>query len=335
MNERFLFILLLVDNTNGGKRMENSLARELSGADVNVQYDAQVKKVLSEKIILAWILKSVTSEFTEMPIEKIEECIEDNPQISTVKVNPGETNEKKDSVRRIIGISTEDKVPEEGTIYYDIRFFAYTPETKNRIKIIVNLEAQKSFYPGYEVVTRGIFYGGRMISAQLDTEFEIPNYDGLKKVYSIWICMNAPLYIGNAISSYSINKQDFVRGIPDKKWAYDKLSVIMICLNEKEEKETEFLKMLNTLLSTTKNVEEKKQELEQEFQINMKSELGKELNLMCNLSELVEEQGIEKGAYNKIKELVEKKIKKGLSVEEIAEVLEESVETIQKVIMDL
>lgn len=203
------------------------------------------------------------------------------------------------------------------------------------IKLIVNLEAQKDFYPGYEIVTRGIFYGGRMISAQLDTEFEIPNYDGLKKVYSIWICMNAPKYIGNAISSYSMNKKDFVEGIPDKKWEYDKLVVIIICLNEKPKKETDFLKMLNTLLSTTKNVEEKRMELEQEYQIKMKSDLRKGLNLICNLSELVEEQGIEKGAFNKIKEQVEKKLKKGLSVVEIADMLEEPIETIQKAMMEL
>lgn len=309
--------------------MENSLARELSTADVNVQYDAQVKKVLSEKVILAWILKNVTSEFEELSIKEIEMCIEDNPEISIVKVNPGETN------KRITGIATEDKIPDEGAIYYDIRFFAYVPKEEKRIKIIVNLEAQKTFYPGYEVVTRGIFYCGRMISAQLDTEFEIPNYDGLKKVYSIWICMNAPQYIGNAISSYSVGKQDLVTGIPEKKEAYDKLSVIIICLNEKREEKTEFLKMLNTLLSTTKTVNVKKRELENDFQINMKSKFEEELNLMCNLSELVEEKGIEKGAYNKIKELVEKKLRKGLSVEAIADALEESVETIQKVIAEI
>lgn len=311
--------------------MDNSLAREISIANVNVQYDTQVKKVLCEKVILAWILKNVTNEFKEMPIEKIEACIENHPQISNVRVNPGETNGKNKNARKITGISTEDQIVDEGTIYYDIRFFAYVPKMENHIKIIINLEAQKSFYPGYEIVTRGIFYGGRMISAQLDTEFEIPYYDDLKKVYSIWICMNAPLHIGNAISSYSICKNDLVRGIPDKKWAYDKLAIVMICLNEKEEKETEFLKMLNTLLSTTKDVEEKKNELEQEYQMNIKNELGKELKLMCNLSELVEE----KGAYNKIRELVEKKMKKGLSVEEIADALEESVETVRQIIAEI
>lgn len=73
-----------------------------------------------------------------------------------------------------------------------------------------------------------------MLSAQLGTEFAIPNYQNLKKVYSIWICMNAPNYIGNAISEYKIAKEDIISGIPDNVEAYDKLSVIMICLNQKK-----------------------------------------------------------------------------------------------------
>lgn len=163
------------------------------------------------------------------------------------------------------------------------------------IKIILNLEAQKDFYPGYQIVTRGIFYGGRMISAQLDTEFEIPQYDDLKKVYSIWICMGAPKYIGNAISDYSIGKKDLVKGIPDNKQAYDKLSVVLVCLNEKMDSKTEFLEMMNTLLSQTMDIEKKKRILEEKFHISMESKLGERVNLMCNLSDLVEERGIAKG----------------------------------------
>lgn len=43
------------------------------------------------------------------------------------------------------------------------------------------------------------------------------NEEGIKKVYSIWICMNAPDHIGNAISEYSITKKDKIPGIPDVK----------------------------------------------------------------------------------------------------------------------
>lgn len=32
--------------------------------------------------------------------------------------------------------------------------------------MIINVEAQKDFHPGYAVPSRGVFYGARMISAQ-------------------------------------------------------------------------------------------------------------------------------------------------------------------------
>ena len=42
--------------------------------------------------------------------------------------------------------------------------------------------------------------------------------------------MNAPQYIGNAISEYKIEKEDLIPGIPGKRAEYDKLSVVMVCL---------------------------------------------------------------------------------------------------------
>ena len=135
-----------------------------------------------------------------------------------------------------------------------------------------------------------------MLSAQLGTEFAIPNYQNLKKVYSIWICMNAPNYIGNAISEYKIAKEDIISGIPDNVEAYDKLSVIMICLNQKKEDQTNdsFLKMMNLLLNSHISAKEKKKILQTDYHIPMTIRLGEELNLMCNLSDLVEEEAREK-----------------------------------------
>ncbi len=42
---------------------------------------------------------------------QIEECIEGEPEISTVRVNPGETNET------ISGLPNENKVQGEGSVY--------------------------------------------------------------------------------------------------------------------------------------------------------------------------------------------------------------------------
>ena len=63
---------------------------------------------------------------------------------------------------------------------------------KARTKIYINLEAQKSFYPGYDLTTRGMIHLARMISQQMDVEYTPRNYGGVKKVYSIFVCLDVP-----------------------------------------------------------------------------------------------------------------------------------------------
>ena len=156
-------------------------------------------------------------------------------------------------------------------------------------------ELQKDYYPGYQLPTRGIFYGARMISSQLGTEFSGSNYDGLKKVYSIWICMGVPKKIGNAVTEYRMEKRDIRPGFPDRREAYDKLSVIMIGLNGQAGCGEGFLGMLNTLFSTQLDVRQKKAILQERYGMRMDDGLGSEVEQMCNLSGYVEECGIRKG----------------------------------------
>ena len=206
--------------------------------------------------------------------------------------------------------------------------------------MLINVEAQKAFYPGYSLTTRGIFYGARMISAQKGTEFTGRDYDNIRKVYSIWICMNAPDYIGNAISKYRICKEDLIPGIPDQRDVYDKLTVVTVCLNSKSEKGNPLTRMLGLLLSPKISAKAKIRQLEEEFAIPMESKtMGEELNQMCNLSDYVEElgieQGIEQGREQILLQLVEKKLARGIAVPEIAEVLEETEETIWELVKKL
>ena len=273
--------------------MKNELAGDLALAATKSQYDACCKRILANKIILAWILKYVTDEFADMSVDEIKKCIGPDVQISEVSVLPGRTNMQEQE--KIIGEAQEDAVPGEGELSYDIRFSVYYSEQKHRIKLIINVEAQKEFNPGYAIVTRGIFYGSRMISAQKGTEFTGRDYDNIRKVYSIWICMNAPDYIGNAISEYSMYKKDRIPGIPDEKKAYDKLTVVMVCLNAKVDKGNRLTRMLGVLLSPQMKVTDKITQLENEYEIPMENEMGKEMNEMCNLSDYVEELGIQKG----------------------------------------
>ncbi|MCC8066522.1 MAG: hypothetical protein LIO94_05400 [Clostridiales bacterium] len=272
--------------------MYNGFMKELSLSGAKVQYDTQCKRVLAHKSILAWILKYTLEEFFEVSLEDIPGYIEGGIDIGTVPVYPGETN-----AERIIGLPNEDKVNGEGEVRFDIRFSVRLPDPNayEPAFMLINAEAQKDFYPGYQIVTRGVFYGARMISAQLETVFTHSDYDKIQKVSSIWICMNAPQKYGNRIASYSIGQFDLYGVLPMRRQAYDKLNVVIITLNETVETDNVLLQLLNIILSVNLSYEEKRKLLEEKYFIPIQEEFGKELNLMCNLSDLIEEKGIQKG----------------------------------------
>ncbi|MBP3617365.1 MAG: hypothetical protein J6J38_04935 [Lachnospiraceae bacterium] len=308
----------------------------LEGNDSKDRLDTEVKKVLSDKTVLAWILKYTTAEFERYSIEKIKTCIEGTPKVGTHPVNPRskrknkktskdqKNSREKQSPEAITGSDTVDKVPGEGQVYYDIRFYAVTP-TKKRIKLILNVEAQKSFTSKYDLVTRGIFYAARMISAQKGTEFKKSNYDDIKKVYSIWICMEVPRNMEYTVTSYRMNRQ-VLFGTPKKQFRYDLMEVVMICLGREEcaGKGNRLHGMLSTLLSRKLTPKEKEKHLSTEYGFETSIELEGGLKQMCNYSEWIEEKGIEKGMLS----LIQKKLVKGKSLEQIADELEETVENI-------
>lgn len=66
------------------------------------QYDTQVKKVLSDKTILAWILKYTTSEFRDYPIPVIKSCIEGQPEVGTHRVFPGPAPEMPEAITGMV-----------------------------------------------------------------------------------------------------------------------------------------------------------------------------------------------------------------------------------------
>jgi len=224
------------------------ISRTVYAVGEKAQYDHEVKQLFRNKTILAWILRHTTKEFQEFSIETISGCIEGEPEIAEVPVYPSHMPEA------ITGNDTSDKVIGEGEVTYDVRFYAITPDEK-RIKLLLNVEAQKDYHPGYDLVTRGIFYTARMISAQLDTEFTADDYDGIKKVYSIWVCMNTPKYAQNTITEYSI-KPTKIYGDFKGNARYDLLSVITICLGSRD-CENDLLGMLLVLLSQELTPEQK------------------------------------------------------------------------------
>ena len=72
-----------------------------------------------------------------------------------------------------------------------------------------------------------------MISEQVYTEFTPDNYDDIKKVYSIWICMESPKKYSNTISEYSITEKKIFGNFKGNE-NFDLLSVLVIRLQADE-----------------------------------------------------------------------------------------------------
>lgn len=290
--------------------------------------------------MLSWILKYTTSEFKDYPIELIRTCIEGEPEVGTHRIFPSlapDIYKDKSLPEAITGLDTVDKVPGEGEVTYDVRFTVLTP-TAERIKLIINVESQKKFNPGYDIVTRGIFYCTRMVAAQKETEFKGSNYDDIKKVYSIWISIENPLYAQHTITSYRLSEHPLYGSLPEKK-RYDLMELVLVCLgnSNSENKGNDLHGLLDTLFSAELAPQEKETILYNDYHIETTVEMEGGLREMCNLSDLIEEKGIEKGIQQGIEQgrlttlisLVQDGL---LPVEEAAKRAELTVEAFEKLL---
>ena len=128
---------------------------------------------------------------------------------------------------------------------------------------------------------------------QLDREFSGQNYNDIKKVYSIWICMNESK---NTLEKIYLTKQDLI-GASRWKEMYELVNVVIIRLAKQmdEEKEHELHRLLGAMFLPELNIDEKNNVLENEFKIQMEDERKELLKSMCNLSQEIKEQALEKG----------------------------------------
>ena len=276
--------------------IQTILARDIDTENIDIRYDRSVKRVLSNTPLLAPITKYTVREVKNYSIPMIEKCIDaDSIQVSQVFVEPGLTN------RKILNDELESKIPGEGRAIFDIRFTITLPDG-SRTKIIINIEAQQKSNPGYSLLNRGIFYAARLISAQLSVEFtndssDKKQYDNMKKVYSIWICMNCPEDKKDSIINYSFEPHIIYQG-NDKLKVYencDLMNITFIHLSGKpDQSHHRLISMLDTLLAKM-DAETKKKKLQEEHNLPMTIKLEKEMNDMCNLSAGIREEGIRDG----------------------------------------
>ena len=297
--------------SKGGIPVNAELKNAIKATDSKAEYDTSAKRLLGQKSILAHILVKTVDEFKGMDPKKVVDSIEGTPHIGTVPVELGLTNAVSEkNGERLVGFNTENGEVNEGLIRFDIVFYVRMKDGLSQI--IINVEAQKDEPNGYEILNRAIFYVSRLISSQKERDFENSSYDDIKRVYSIWICMNMK---ENTMSYVHLTKEDLI-GSYEWKGNLDLLNIIMIGLAKKlpEHDETyELHRLLGALLSQDLTVDEKLNIIGNEYDIPIEENFRKDVSVMCNLSQGIEEKGIAIGEAG----LIVKMYKNGFTSYEI------------------
>ena len=291
--------------------VETQLAKLIQVTNEKAKYDTQVKKLLANEAILAWILKTCTEEFASYSPNEIIKCIEGKPEISEKAVHSDELDveeaaELTSSNKSVEGSNTEDASIKEHTIYYDVRVNASAPGNGQPIQLIINVEAQLDTAPGYPIEKRAIYYCCRLISAQYGTVFNHSEYGKIRKVYSIWFCPNSAKKRENTIKKISLEESSMYGELESRKSDTDLLQAIIVNLGDPDQPvDSRILRLMNVLLSNKKDVQTKQKVMQDEFHIAMTMELESEVSELCNLSQGIYNEGINVGLDKGIEGAVE------------------------------
>lgn len=242
--------------------------------------------------------------------------------ISTVPVEPGLTNvtTEKDG-KRIVGLNTENTEIHEGLVRFDIIFYVRMKDGLSQV--IVNLEAQKDEPKSYHILNRAIFYVSRLISSQKERDFVKTNYNDIKRVFSIWVCMNMD---ENCMDYVHLTNSNLL-GSHSWKGRLDLLNIVLIGIDNKppmQEEKYELHRLLSTLLSIDLTADEKLKIMEKEYDILVDDKMREDVSAMCNLSQGIFEKGEAK--------LIISMYDKGYTLEQIADVAGKSIEEIKAII---
>lgn len=292
-----------------------------------LKLDSNIKEVLADVQILSRILKYTVVELEHLSIDEIISCIDTNQiELGTTSIEPGLTN-----LGKIDNLSLENHILGEGTIFFDIRFPVYYQN--HSIKILINLEAQtvtSTKELTYHLENRIIYYLSRMISSQKNIEFFHSDYDNIKKVYSIWICMN-PDEEHDSIHQFQFTQQT-IFGTPISFPQLDKMQAVIIHIrgNEPLEKSKhKLICMLEDLLSKT-TFSIKKNLLADRYGIKMSTELERRITNMGGFSDYYLETSIRKGLKQGFEQGMEQGMAQGM-----AQATETGIQTLVETLQEL
>ena len=202
----------------------------------------------------------------------------------------------------------------EGVTTFDIRFQAVTPGG-DPLTLIINVEAQQSSDVSYPMIKRALYYGSRLISSQNGVEFDHSHYEKIRKVYSIWLCMDTPQG-KSGITRYVTQEITECGSIREARLHYDLQQIVIVYIgNDRRHIRNRLLRMLYDLFKSDESAAHKKKILEEKYQIELESKEEGMVDTMCNLSvgifERAWNQGVAAGMTKGLEQGREQGLEKG------------------------
>ena len=290
-----------------------------------IMLDQNCKLMISHEEMLSRIIKEFVEEAKYLSIEEIIKIVQDE--------------------HRFQRLNNENSIPGYGTVRFDFFGCIDLPQLDHTIKrIYLNVEIQNDAYPKYSLITRGDAYLSRIQTTQWGKEYNDQNYDGMKKVYLIWILPQAAKKRDGQVS---ICKTDEEKQL-EKVETYDKREQIVIYLDKEHDtnkKYQEYDEVLTPLVVFLNNI------LDYQGKIRIMKEYGfkeieREVREVCDYANILEkeylnkgigigvEKGIEQGTQNeRIKNIRKLMIKLKMSFKEAIQFLdipEDEVKEIEK-----
>ena len=237
-----------------------------------IMLDQHCKAIVGNQEMLARMIHEFVREARHLSVKEIMKIIKDE--------------------QRFRCLNNENMIPSYGTVKFDMFCCIDLPQLNGTNKrIYLNVEIQNNPYPGYSIITRGYAYVSRIVSEQWGSEYDDKNYDGMKKVYSLWIMPKAPKRKDGYMNVYETNERIICGTTVEEKEIYDKGVILAIYLNKehdlnkKYEEHDELLTPLMVLLNNVLDYKGKQRIIE-EYGLNTKK-IESEVKDMCDLGKSI------------------------------------------------
>ena len=308
----------MTDKTHLAKALqasENQTTSRLRGL-----YDQAAKRIVSDRQILARIVKACVAEAAAYSEAELEKMIPADIQISTVCVDREDAAADPGTVRQE---NTEDGSVYEGTVRFDILFTLDLPDTDGPVLLIINVEVQNRTNLPYPLERRGMVYASRLVGRQGT------DYSNCKKVYSIWIVSDPQKKEEeNTMVKLVIAKQHEDSSFSAAPEAAQVAEVWFLNLGDPDDQQlnSALLKMLDTAFSSKLKAAEKQSVLQEKFGLHMTTEMTENLEEMQNMELAIEARARETGhAEGKAEGKAEGLIQMGLALKGTRRVIMEQL----------